>query len=176
MRETNTWPGSARRAADGASRARGIARLVDQTVRAVTNLCWTEDLQAAQWAALRYFGSAGAKARNVVGLSRYQGTNPGTASRTIAVLERRGLVAVAVDPDDKRGRIVSLTETGRDALAGDPLKTVEQAIAALPPEVQTGLATGLRDLLDRLMAPPQAAPSPPGDPASRRDEGGGDGG
>ena len=109
-------------------------------------------MQAAQWSALRYFGKAGERARNVVGLARYQGTNPGTASRTIGTLVRRGLLAVVVSPDDKRARIVSLTEAGRTLLTQDPLFVVETAIAAMPPEAQEGLATGLRDLLGRLLS------------------------
>lgn len=135
-----------------ATRLHGIASLVEQTARAVHDLCWTTDMQAAQWSALRYFGKAGERARNVVGLARYQGTNPGTASRTIGTLVRRGLLAVVVSPDDKRARIVSLTEAGRTLLTQDPLLVVETAIAAMPPEAQEGLATGLRDLLGRLLS------------------------
>ena len=120
-------------------------------------------MQAAQWSALRYFGNAGERARNVMGLARYQGTNPGTASRTIAALARRGLLAVAISPDDKRARIVSLTDSGRALLAQDPLRTVESAIAAMPPEAQAGLAAGLRDLLGRLLTAGTDGSGPKGD-------------
>ena len=107
-------------------------------------------MQASQWSALRYFAMTGERARTVVGLAQYQAINPGSASRTIAVLVRRGLLDMVVSPTDKRARIVSLTDAGRALLAQDPLKTVEAAIADMPDAVQTGLATGLRELLDRL--------------------------
>lgn len=140
---------------NAAVRAHGIASLVEQTARHVTGLCWAEDLQAAQWSALRYFAAAGARARSVVGLAKYQGINPGTASRTIGALERKGLVAVGVDPNDRRSRIVTLTATGRELLERDPLMAVERAVAAMPPDAQNALAAGLRELLERLIAAPE---------------------
>lgn len=40
-----------------------------------------------------------------------------TLTAALKVLERRGLAVVAVDPKDRRGRLLSLTDAGRDALA-----------------------------------------------------------
>ncbi|WP_430913744.1 MarR family winged helix-turn-helix transcriptional regulator [Methylobacterium sp. sgz302541] len=40
-----------------------------------------------------------------------------TLTAALKVLERRGLSVVAVDPRDRRGRLLSLTDAGRDALA-----------------------------------------------------------
>jgi len=39
-----------------------------------------------------------------------------TLTANLKPLERRGLVATAVDPDDRRGRLVSLTNAGRTVL------------------------------------------------------------
>src|SRR5512139_2954619 len=39
-----------------------------------------------------------------------------TLTANLKPLERRGLVAVAVDPDDRRGRLLSLTDAGRQVL------------------------------------------------------------
>ncbi|GEP53538.1 MarR family transcriptional regulator [Reyranella soli] len=39
-----------------------------------------------------------------------------TLTANLKPLERRGLVATAVDPDDRRGRLVSLTKAGRTVL------------------------------------------------------------
>lgn len=136
---------------EASGRARGVASLVEQTARHLNNLCWTEDIQAAHWSALRYFAAAGSRARSVVGLSKYQGTNPGTASRTIAVLARKGLIEVSVDPNDKRSRIVTLTPVGRGLLERDPLRIVERIVASMPAEMQGALAAGLRDLLGGLL-------------------------
>lgn len=135
---------------DAASRAHGIASLIEQTARHVTGLCWAEDLQAAQWSALRYFAMAGTKARNVVGLAKFQGINPGTASRTIGGLARKDFITVSIDPRDRRSRIISLTQKGNDLLARDPLHVVEEAVAAMPTSQREGLANGLRALLDHL--------------------------
>jgi DNA-binding MarR family transcriptional regulator len=40
-----------------------------------------------------------------------------TLTAALKVLERRGLLTVAVDPDDKRGRLLTLTAAGRKNLA-----------------------------------------------------------
>ena len=43
-----------------------------------------------------------------------------TLTAALKPLERRGLVAVAADPDDKRGRLLTLTPAGRRLLARAP--------------------------------------------------------
>jgi DNA-binding MarR family transcriptional regulator len=40
-----------------------------------------------------------------------------TLTAALKPLERRGLVEVTVDPDDKRGRLIALTTAGRRLLA-----------------------------------------------------------
>ena len=40
-----------------------------------------------------------------------------TLTAAFKPLERRGLVRVLVDPDDRRGRRIAITDAGRDALA-----------------------------------------------------------
>lgn len=40
-----------------------------------------------------------------------------TLTAALKPLERRGLVEIAVDPDDRRGRLLTLTAAGRAALA-----------------------------------------------------------
>ena len=139
------------------ARTHGITSLVEQTARQVTDLCWSEGLQPTQWSALRYLAAAGAQARSIVGLANFQGINPATASRTISLLERRGLIIITMDPKDKRSRIVTLTEAGHDLLSRDPLKAIERAVAVLPPNVQTGLAVGLRELLAQLFVVERAS-------------------
>jgi DNA-binding MarR family transcriptional regulator len=43
--------------------------------------------------------------------------DPGALAHTLKPLERDGLVAVAVDPDDRRNRLITLTRRGRTKLA-----------------------------------------------------------
>jgi DNA-binding MarR family transcriptional regulator len=42
--------------------------------------------------------------------------DPGALAHTLKPLERDGLVAVAVDPDDRRNRLITLTRRGRAKL------------------------------------------------------------
>lgn len=52
-----------------------------------------------------------------------------TLTAAIKALERRGLVAVALDPKDRRGRLISLTEQGRKILdAAKPIWRSEHAL------------------------------------------------
>jgi DNA-binding MarR family transcriptional regulator len=76
-----------------------------------------------------------------------------TLTANLKPLERRGLVTVAVDPDDRRGRRLALTPAGRDMLA-----------AAVPiwrrvhGEIEQGLADPdmLRADLVVIASPPMA--------------------
>jgi DNA-binding MarR family transcriptional regulator len=43
--------------------------------------------------------------------------DPGALAHTLKPLERDGLIAVAVDPDDRRNRLITLTRRGRAKLA-----------------------------------------------------------
>jgi DNA-binding MarR family transcriptional regulator len=65
-----------------------------------------------------------------------------TLTAALKPLQRRGLVEVAVDPADKRGRRLTLTEAGRDLLAlATPIWATTHA------EVEAMLAPGAPDRL-----------------------------
>ena len=75
-----------------------------------------------------------------------------TLTAALKPLERRGLVAVAADPDDKRGRLLTLTPAGRRLLArATPIWERTHA------EVEARLADGdpdrLRSNLNALSSP-----------------------
>ena len=63
-----------------------------------------------------------------------------TLTAALKVLERRGLATVAVDPNDRRGRLLSLTEAGRLSLAAavpvwrETHAAVEARLAGLDPD------------------------------------------
>ncbi len=61
----------------------------------------------------------------------------GAMTNTIQRLERRGLVKVASDPEDGRGKLVSLTEQGR-ALRMRCVESVAPLIAELAAELSAG--------------------------------------
>lgn len=111
------------------SQRQGTASLLEQISRLVDHVSRDNGMHPAQWSALRYFANADVGARTTNGLARFQGTNPGTASRTIGSLVRRGLLTVVVDSDDRRVRIVSLTDAGHAALDGDPLSDIMNALS-----------------------------------------------
>jgi DNA-binding MarR family transcriptional regulator len=72
-----------------------------------------------------------------------------TVTANLKPLERTGLVATTVDPDDRRGRRIALTEAGRDLLARTtPVWIAEHG--AVEAELGDGgdvLRTGLRRLI-----------------------------
>ena len=81
-----------------------------------------------------------------------------TLTAALKVLERRGLVAIQIDPEDKRGRLLSLTRSGRAVLKSAlPLwKATQGAITALPSLTHPDR---LRSELKALSAPAVTADS-----------------
>src|SRR5215207_6863956 len=91
--------------------------------------------RAARWLgrtfdeALRPLGLTNGQFSLLMSLNRPEPPNMGSVASLLAMdrttltaalkpLERRGLVAVAVDPADRRGRRLTLTAAGRSVLAG----------------------------------------------------------
>lgn len=72
-----------------------------------------------------------------------------TLTAALKPLQRRGLVTIAVDPADRRGRLLSLTEDGMARLAAAvPIwqRTHEAIEAALPDAAPEALRNTLRSL------------------------------
>jgi DNA-binding MarR family transcriptional regulator len=72
-----------------------------------------------------------------------------TLTAALKPLERRGLVRIEIDPDDRRSRLLALTDAGRAALAAAvPIWRATHAVveAGLPPPG----AAGLRQVLAAL--------------------------
>ena len=70
-----------------------------------------------------------------------------TLTAALKPLERRGLIRIAVDPDDRRGRRITLSAQGRKLLAkAVPIWREHHAIL----DRQTGRARSLRDDLSSL--------------------------
>lgn len=72
-----------------------------------------------------------------------------TLTAALKPLERRGLVEVTVDPQDRRGRLLHLTERGRDLLA-EAAPVWEQTHAAMEAMLDAGEPDRLRRLLRAL--------------------------
>ena len=88
--------------------ARSLARLFDDAFRPV-------GITNGQFSLLMSLNRPGpARMREVARLLAMDRT---TLTAALKTLERRGLLAVAVDPEDRRGRLLTLTDDGRATLA-----------------------------------------------------------
>lgn len=77
-------------------------------------------LRVTQFSILSRLGAAGASAMNDLAAAMVMDRT--TLTRSIGPLERDGLIAISVDPQDRRGRLVAITPAGRAKL--------DEAIAA----------------------------------------------
>ncbi|MCE4226404.1 winged helix-turn-helix transcriptional regulator [Methylobacterium sp. C25] len=88
--------------------ARSVSRVYDSAFRAVGISGWQFTLLMTL---------AGPETPTINELAARLSLDPSTATTNLKVLERRGLVAVAVDESDRRVRRLTLTEAGRALLA-----------------------------------------------------------
>jgi len=83
-------------------------------------------------------------------LARESLLSSGAMTHRIDRLEERGLVEREADPDDRRGVIVRLTETGRelvDKALEARLHLADAQIASLTPEERQAISVGLRKVM-----------------------------
>jgi len=127
-----------------------VARLLEQTARAVYDSRGPRAIHAGQWAVLRYLARAGHQARSVAGVATYLGVTHAPASRAVAALVRKDLVSVRTDAEDRRVRRLDLTATGLALLEHDPVHRLTTAIEALGADRQAELAATLEALYGKL--------------------------
>ena len=127
-----------------------VARLLEQTARAVYDARGPRAIHAGQWAVLRYLARAGRQARTVGGVAIYLGVTHAPASRAVSSLARKDLVTVRADPEDRRVRRIDLTAAGRALLEHDPVHRLTAAIEELSSDKQKDLAVTLEALYGRL--------------------------
>ncbi len=130
--------------------ATATAELFEHIVRSLYAASFTHQLNPAQWNALRYFRSAPANARSLKSFARHQLVADSTASQTIAALVRKSLVTKERDPDDRRGVVIALTETGHEILRHDPMLRLASAFAELEEEALTTAADVASRVAKRL--------------------------
>ncbi|HEV7692158.1 MAG TPA: MarR family transcriptional regulator [Hyphomonadaceae bacterium] len=130
--------------------ASAVARLLEQTARAVYESRGPKAIHAGQWAVLRYLARASRQARTVGGVATYLGVTHAPASRAVAALARKSLVTVKADADDRRVRRIDLTASGKSLLDHDPVHRLTSAIEALSANQQKELAAALETLYGRL--------------------------
>jgi DNA-binding MarR family transcriptional regulator len=130
--------------------ASAVARLLEQTARAVYESRGPKAIHAGQWAVLRYLARASRQTRTVGGVATYLGVTHAPASRAVAALARKNLVTVKADADDRRVRRIDLTNSGKSLLDHDPVHRLTAAIEALSSGQQKELAAVLETLYGRL--------------------------
>jgi DNA-binding MarR family transcriptional regulator len=130
--------------------AAAVARLLEQTARAVYESRGPRAIHAGQWAVLRYLAGAQRESRTVGGVATYLGVTHAPASRAVAALARKALVTVKADSDDRRIRRIDLTAAGRSLLEHDPVHRLTAAIGSLGADKQKEFAATLEALHGRL--------------------------
>jgi DNA-binding MarR family transcriptional regulator len=87
--------------------------IIDQLSGTMFERVLPKGMTRAQFGILNHFVRLGHEARSPAQLaSAFQVTRP-TMTSTLDKLARRGLIAIRADPDDGRGKLVSLTPEGR---------------------------------------------------------------
>ena len=129
-----------------------IAQVLLHVVRLTNGTAFSEGLNPAQWAALRFLATAPDGAGTLMGFARYHGTTKGTASQTLGALKRKGLIESTPDRLDARCNHLTLSRNGIELLAKDPAQELSAAIAALSGELQLSLAEALERIAKRVVA------------------------
>lgn len=106
-----------------------------------------DELNPAQWEALRYLARANRFSNSPGALTRYLGATKGTISQTVKALERKGFVGKAERDGEKRSVTLALTAKGAAALTRDPWAGLADAARDLGGKTRRRLAKGLRELL-----------------------------
>ena len=127
-----------------------VARLLEQTARAVYESRGPKAIHAGQWAVLRYLAHASKQLRTVGGVASHLGVTHAPASRAVASLARKNYVVVRTDAEDRRIRRIELTHQGKALLEHDPVHRLTGAIAGLSHDRQRDLAATLETLYARL--------------------------
>lgn len=123
--------------------ARALARRFDDAFRSL-------DLTNGQFSLLMALNRP--KPPTIAPLAEFLAMDRTTLTAALKPLERRGLIQISVDPDDRRSRLLKLTGKGRGLLA-KALPIWKEHHALL--ERETGPADGLRQsLADLLLGKP----------------------
>jgi len=104
-------------------------------------------LNPAQWEALRFLARANRFSNSPGALTRYLGATKGTISQTLMALDRKGYIAKAERPGEKRSITLTLTVKGKEKLKQDPWARLNLDIDELGGKTRRRLAQGLSDVL-----------------------------
>jgi DNA-binding MarR family transcriptional regulator len=129
-----------------------LARLLEQTSRAMHSLGFQSDMFPAQWTALRYFARATPADRTASALARYQGIAVGPVTRTVRTLITKGLLTSVMVAGRGGPKRLELTDPARELLAKDPLDLVVKAVDQVDAAGREALAQALEQVLRAIHA------------------------
>ena len=125
---------------------------VGLTTRVLAEAAPDHDLTFPQWRTLLILGEVSDGVRVGTVASRVGATLPATG-RLLRRLERRGLLALTVDEQDRRATRATLTDEGhrvRAAILERRQASLREIAAGLPTTADADLATGLRAIATAL--------------------------
>lgn len=126
---------------------RALAELIALLSQLVHAIGFTAKLKPAQWATLRYLQKVNASARTLTEFSRANAITKGAASQMIKALQERGLVSFEPSTEDRRSKLINLTELGRRYLDDDPLNQIVAALRKVEPGSRKAFAETIEVLL-----------------------------
>lgn len=128
-------------------RTDSLARLFEQSTRALHSSGHSHGLFPAQWTALRYFSTADRAQCTAISLARFQGMAFGPVSRTVRTLIAKGLLRKAGSAGRGRAELLELSDAGRAILEKDPLRTIVAALETLGDREREAFAVALEQVL-----------------------------
>ncbi|MDT0429161.1 MULTISPECIES: MarR family winged helix-turn-helix transcriptional regulator [Streptomyces] len=137
----------------------GLVRSAFQIMGVLTRIGAEHDLSLTQ---LRVLGILRDRRPRMSDLAAFLGLDKSTLSGLIDRAERRGLLARAANPDDKRVVDVLITDAGRE-LTGRLYEEVKDALAPATGRLDATQRRQLTRLLEPVLTPPlPSAPRPAG--------------
>jgi len=133
-----------------------IAMQLERIGRLIDAECFTEQLPPVQWSALRYLAHHSTTKQTISSLTSFSGVNHSSASRTVAILVKKGLVSADRGQGADRSLRLSVTQKGWELLENDPLNHIVAMVATLPYHEQAALHNTLNCLLSRMVCHPES--------------------
>lgn len=124
----------------------GAALLIERLVREAYSERGPGSITPLQWAILRALGRSDDYSATQGWIARFVNVTAAPVSRSIRALERHGAVITQRDPEDGRQVIVTLTSSGHELLAKDPILTISRRISDLEGNQKVALRHALQHL------------------------------
>jgi len=124
-----------------------VAELIDRLSRLTRELQYVDNLNPAQWEALRFICRANKYSRTPGALAEFLGTTKGTTSQTLISLESKGFIRKVRSQTDRRVIQLELSEAGEDMVLRDPILKIQRMADALDPRTGAQIVQGLSRLL-----------------------------